>query len=224
MRRLQALIFDFDGLILDTELPEVLAWEAVFEQHGCRAPEDWWVDAIGRGADQIVRTPYDMLEELTGCPLNRAEVAEAQGLAFEKILDAGDALPGVRELIEAAAGAGVKLAVASSSRHDWVDGFLARLRLDSNFQSVRCADDVAAAKPFPDLYLAAVASLGVDSSACVALEDSPNGIAAAKAAGLTCVAVPNQLTRRLDLSAADARLPGLQGVSLEYFEGLLRDR
>jgi HAD superfamily hydrolase (TIGR01509 family) len=119
----------------------------------------------------------------------------------------------VREAIAAARGLGLRLGIASSSRHRWVDGHLERLGLEG-FECVRCRDDVERAKPFPDLYLAVCACLGVEPERAVALEDSANGIAAAKAAGLRCVAVPNPMTVDLDLSAADLRLASLADLSV----------
>ncbi len=211
---IRALVFDFDGLILDTETPEFEAWQTVFSRHGIDFPEQWWVHAIGRGAEQITETPTDLLERLTGQAIDHTVVnAEYLGLKMTSIY-LKEILPGVRELVSEARSSGVRVGVASSSSHSWVDAHLHRLGLFESFEAVLCADDVSRAKPYPDLYLAACSALKTEPSEAVAIEDSPNGIRAAKDAGLGCLAVPNSLTKGLDLSLADAVVESLQGVTL----------
>ncbi len=113
----------------------------------------------------------------------------------------------------------LKVGLASSSTSDWVKGHLARLGILESFDCLRCRDQVANAKPAPDLYLAVLECLGVGASEAVAIEDSPNGILAAKRAGLRCVAIPNSITASLDLGQADLVLGSLAEVTLD---GLLR--
>jgi beta-phosphoglucomutase-like phosphatase (HAD superfamily) len=108
----------------------------------------------------------------------------------------------------------VKLAVASSSSRAWVAGHLQRLGVLERFEVLKCSDDVERVKPDPALYRAACEHLGVPPARAVAIEDSPNGILAAKRAGLFCVAVPNALTGRLVLDAADLRLASLSELPL----------
>jgi beta-phosphoglucomutase-like phosphatase (HAD superfamily) len=104
--------------------------------------------------------------------------------------------------------------VASSSTRDWVGGHLARLGILNRFECVRCRDDVAKAKPAPDLYIAVLECLGVSAADAVAIEDSPNGVIAAKRAGMRCVAIPNTITASLDLSQADLLLRALSDLTL----------
>jgi len=113
--------------------------------------------------------------------------------------------------------------VASSSHHRWVDGHLARLGLLDSFEAVLCAGDVPRAKPFPDLYQAACDALGVSPSVALALEDSPNGIRAAKDAGLYCIAIPNPMTSRLDLSHADRIRDSLEGTTFDHLVSSVLD-
>jgi beta-phosphoglucomutase-like phosphatase (HAD superfamily) len=127
----------------------------------------------------------------------------------------------VREYVADAKRLGLRLAVASSSSRAWVLGHLERLHLHAEWDAVRTRDDVARTKPAPDLYLAAVEALGVAPREAVAFEDSMNGIAAAKDAGLWCVAVPNALTAGMDLSRADVRLHSLAETPLEELLALL---
>lgn len=107
------------------------------------------------------------------------------------------------------------MGVTSSSSPDWVDGHLARLGLSAYFNCVECANDGVPAKPDPTLYLRALTALGVRADEAIAFEDSANGVMAAKRAGICCIAVPNALTRELDLAHADLRLKSLAKLSLE---------
>ena len=126
-------------------------------------------------------------------------------------------LPGVESWIFAAKQRGFKLGVASSSTSEWVEPHLIRLGLREEFDCLRCADHVKRAKPDPELYVSVLAGLGVEAQEAVAIEDSPNGIMAAKRAGVFCIAVPNSVTTSLDLSQADLRLSSLADLSLEGF-------
>jgi len=109
---------------------------------------------------------------------------------------------------------GLKVGVASSSTRDWVRGHLERLGILDSFDCLRCRDDVASAKPEPDLYLAVLECVGVLAAEAIAIEDSPNGVLAAKRAGMRCVAIPNSITARLDLGRADLILDSLADVTL----------
>jgi HAD superfamily hydrolase (TIGR01509 family) len=208
---IRALIFDFDGLILDTEEPIYRSWVEVYEAHGQALPFDSWVKTVG-SSNQAFH-PQHHLEERLGRPLSQ-EVIEGRIERRAELVLAQPLLPGVVELIESAREIGLKLGVASSSSRDWVDGHLRRLGIRERFDCVRCRDDVEHVKPEPDLYLAVISCLGVRADEAVAIEDSPNGIASAKRAGLRCVAVPNPITAGLDLTQADLQLGSLAEVSL----------
>ena len=147
--------------------------------------------------------------------MDRAAIRARRRRCHAELVAAQPLLPGVLDYIAAAGRLGLRLGVASSSSRDWVVGHLTRLGLDRHFAAVICADDVARTKPDPALYLAALAALDLRPEEAVALEDSPNGIAAAKAAGIFCVAVPNPLTRRLSLAAADLQLASLADLPLD---------
>ncbi len=200
---MQALILDFDGLILDTETPEVQLWDEIFAEHDLVFPEAWWKDMVGRLTEPHEERPHQILARLSSGRVS-AEVAAAEHhRRFLTRIHEDDARPGIRSLIALVREAGLKLGLASSSKHEWVDGHLKRLGLFQEFDGILCSDDVPRAKPHPDLYLAAVQSLSVSPQLALALEDSPNGVAAARAAGLSVYAYPNPITIHLDLSAAD---------------------
>ena len=126
------------------------------------------------------------------------------------------ALPGVREYIAEAKRLGLHLGVASSSSREWVVGHLTELGLSAYFDCIKCRDDVPRVKPDPALYQAVVETFALQPSQAIALEDSPNGIAAAKRAGLFCVAVPNPLTRQLSLAHADLLVSSLADLPLQH--------
>jgi HAD superfamily hydrolase (TIGR01509 family) len=166
------------------------------------------------GADRGFE-PVDYLAALVGEGLDRAATQERRDKRKNELIEALDVMEGVRAYIDDARRLGLRLAIASSSSRRWVVGHIERLRIHAFWDAVVTRDDVSRTKPSPDLYLLAVQRLGVVPSRAVALEDSPNGIAAAKDAGLRCVAVPNALTRDLDVSRADVRLDSLAEMPLE---------
>jgi HAD superfamily hydrolase (TIGR01509 family) len=211
---IRALIFDFDGLILDTETPEYESWVEVYQAHGCVLPLEQWTASIGLGAGAIRFDPYADLASRLGRPVDRDAIRAVRRARFSELVAAQPILPGVVDYLHEARRLGLRLGVATSSDCAWVNGHLARLELAGYFDAVRCADMVTHAKPHPELYLAVTAALGVAPGEAIALEDSPNGIAAAKAAGLFCVAVPNPLTRHLALDRADLRLASLMDLPL----------
>ena len=210
---LRALVFDFDGLILDTETPEFSAWQDMFAQHGARLVAADWAHVIGstdHGWDAAAE-----IARLTGQPVDRDELKARWRVRHTEMLAKETVRPGVVELIELAKARGLGLAVASSSKREWVQGHLERLGLYAAFDAVATGDEVELTKPDPALYTLAVERLGVPARSALALEDSPNGIRAAHAAGLRCVAVPNDVSRHLDVSAADLVLSSLADLDLD---------
>jgi len=210
---IRALVFDFDGLILDTEVPAYQAWAEIYREHGVELALERWLDYIGREGGWF--DAYAHLEELTGTPVDRDALKARRATRRDELVAANALLAGVVELFREAKERGLKVGIASSSRREWVCGHLERLAFIEGWDAIACFDDVGVAKPKPDLYLRVVEQLGVAPHEAIALEDSPNGIAAAKAAGLRCVAVPGPLTKDLDLTAADVRLPSLGGLTLD---------
>lgn len=211
---IKALIFDFDGLILDTELPDYASWQQVYQQHGCELEVELWGQIVGgTGASDF--DPHNHLERLSGKTLDREEVWISRRKQYLEVLHQQPLLPGVVELIDAAEDLNLKLGVASSSPENWVRGHLARLGLYQRFDVIKTADDVKRTKPDPELYLAAMAALDIKPGEGIVFEDSPNGVRAAKAAGLFCVAVPNGLTGQLQFEGANLRQNSLAEVNLK---------
>jgi HAD superfamily hydrolase (TIGR01509 family) len=209
----RALIMDFDGLIIDTEVPRFVSWQEQYAAHGQELTLATWMPMIGMARASF--DPQAHLEMLVGHAIER-EVAQARRRQrWVELVAAQSVLPGVAAYIADARRLGLRLGIASSATHPWVEGHLASRGLLGAFDCVRCAEDVAHPKPEPDLYLAVLAALGLGAEEAIALEDSPTGIAAAKRAGLFCVAVPNPLTRALALEEADVRLASLEELPLE---------
>jgi HAD superfamily hydrolase (TIGR01509 family) len=208
---IRAIVFDFDGLILDTEEPVYRSWLEVYQAHGEELPFERWVQIVGSTTAGF--HPQHHLEERLGRALPKEVLDRRIGRRTELVL-AQKLLPGVVSHIDQAKGIGLKVGVASSSTAEWVRGHLARLGILERFDCLRCRDDVAHAKPEPDLYVAVLDCLGVAASDAFAIEDSPNGVMAAKRAGLRCVAIPNSITARLDLTGADVLLRSLAEITL----------
>jgi HAD superfamily hydrolase (TIGR01509 family) len=214
---IRAVLFDFDGLILDTETPEVEILREVFADHGQKLPDEYWIHAFGRGADQILEKPMELLLRLSGKALDVEALERERRRRTIELIEKQPVRPGINRVIAEIESAGLPLGIASSSHHGWVEGHLERLGLRAHFSKIVCANDVRRAKPFPDLYLQILFEMGLQADETFTFEDSPNGIAAAKAAGLFVVAVQNPLSRMLDLSAADQVVESLEVFN---FKGL----
>ncbi len=207
LMEIDAIVFDFDGLILDTETPDYESWRELYAEFGVALPLDVWHRNIGATG---LFNPYVYLEEVLERPLNRKAVHDRRKRRDNELLAAQTILPGVEDVLAEARRLGLKIGLASSSDHAWVDGFLDRLGLTNWFEAVRCRDDVdGRSKPHPAVYQSALNALGVQAGRALALEDSPNGVQAAKAAGMYCAAVPNVMTQSLDFSLADVRVASL---------------
>ena len=211
-QQMQALIFDFDGTILDTESSEFQAWQEVYRQCGLELSLDYWLPFIGNNS--IPFDPADNLEKLLGKPLDKKGLERWVEARKQTLNQSLQPLPGVLDYLEAAQAMGLKLGVASSSRRAWVEGHLERLGLLGHFQVIRTKEDVALTKPDPALFLRAAEGLGVSPAQTIVLEDSLNGVRAAKSAGAFTVAIPNALTQHLDLSQADLLLSCLCDLAL----------
>ncbi|NPV85191.1 MAG: HAD-IA family hydrolase [Anaerolineae bacterium] len=215
--QLKGIIFDFDGLILDTETPDYIAWETVFRHYGAYLAFDEWAVGVGKKLEDF--DILALLEAKVQKPLDRTQVMKMHHEIASQMIDKQPLQPGILDFICDARSKGIKLAVASSSDKKWVHGNLAKHNLTGYFDRIFTADDVSQAKPAPELYIKTLSALCLLPHEAIAIEDSPNGIRAAKAATLYCVAIPNHVTRKMDLKQADLILDTLENISLE---GLLQ--
>lgn len=213
-RPLRALLFDFDGLILDTESTYYDSWQETYAHYGLTLDVVDWAGMIVHGSAFLARAPYEAIEARTGRAIDHGEIRLHRRAAFERRMAEATALPGVAALIDDARRAGIRLGVASNSPRDWVVGYLERLGLYAPFDAIRCGDDVARPKPAPEVYVALMDALGVAPGDAVALEDSASGAAAAKAAGLYCVVAPNRVTRHHLPDTTDLHVDSLEALCI----------
>lgn len=209
---LQAVVFDFDGLIADTEAPEFESWRLEFLAHGAALEMTEWSKCVGAGPGAW------SVEEHFRQLAPHADLESALRSRHGRFLELSAGMkpnPGVREWIDDLIAAGIPFAIASSSRSEWVSEHLEKVGLAERFETIWTRDLVEHAKPHPDLYLAACRSLQVDPVNALALEDSSNGALAAKRAGMKAVAVPNAVTAGFDFSHADKVVPSLLRFRLQ---------
>jgi HAD superfamily hydrolase (TIGR01509 family) len=202
-----AVLFDFDGVLVDTEWAIYDAWHKTFIDHGHPLPLEIYNRCIGSDFDTW--SPKAHLEDLTGRSFDWHDLDARRQQQILASLDGQGPMAGVPEILANLVASGIPRAVVSSSSHHWVDGWLEKLDLARHFDSVICRGDAPRIKPAPDLYLEAARRLAIDPAACLVIEDSFNGMKAAKAAGMPVWIVPNHVTACLDFSQADAVFPSL---------------
>lgn len=211
--KVRALIFDFDGLILETEGPIFQSWQELYRQYQRELSFDQWATIIGTAEndfDPLIDLAAQIETPLDGKMVDPLRRQRELDLIAEQVV-----LPGVMDYLEGAKRLGLKVGLASSSSCGWVTSHLERLGLLDYFDCIKASDDVKRTKPDPELYMQALQAFDLRPGQAVAFEDSPNGIRAAKQAGLFVVAVPNELTRRLALDEADIQLDTLADLPLE---------
>lgn len=211
--KFRALIFDFDGLILNTEVPEYKAWTEVYRRYNATLLLEDWVKVIGTTPDAF--NVFDHLQAQVSQPLDMTAIRREQQSTFWSLMDQESVMPGIEKIISQARSAGISMAIASSSPYDWVNGHISKLGIKDQFDFICTAEDVVKVKPEPDLFLCAAKRLQVDPQSAVVFEDSLNGVIAAKKANMSCVAVPHILTRGLDLSKADLIINSLADYDLQ---------
>jgi beta-phosphoglucomutase-like phosphatase (HAD superfamily) len=217
----RAVIFDFDGLLMDTESTSLASWQWAWRQHGLE------LDVAGFFADHggdVTQERYARLARAVG-PGFALEEIHAGREAFRSTLHHDLGLSaGIAEWLDQSGQFGIRLAVASSSAGDWVRGHLSRVGVLARFEVLACGDEVPRAKPDPGVYTLALQRLGVPACCCVAVEDTPHGIAAARAAGLRCVAIPNQHADPARFGAADVVLASAADCDLPAVLGAIERR
>lgn len=220
---IRAVIFDFDGLVIDTESPILQAWQELFQEHGQELGLEEWAVNVGR---ENVFDPLPHLETLIGRSLDRDAVTARRRARQTELVESQPILPGVEARIAEAQALGLKLGVASSSSRAWVEGHLTRLGLIERFHAVRSWDhpEVRARKPDPAVYLAALRALGVDGGEAIAIEDSFNGVLSAARAGIFTVAIPNDVTRAMGETGADITLESLEATTIEQLVSAASER
>jgi HAD superfamily hydrolase (TIGR01509 family) len=213
----RALLFDFDGTLLETESSSYGSWRELLAEHDFELTHDAWSAAVGtiNGVD-----PVQLLEEHLGAPVDRSALEDRQAALHRELLTDEVLRPGIQRIVDDARARGIHTAIVTSASERWVREHLRRLKLDEDWEHIVAANgDPGRAKPAPLLYEEALELLGIDAEEGVAIEDSPHGVTAAKAAGLVAIAFPNPITERMDLGHADAVVADLEQLGLD---GLLR--
>jgi HAD superfamily hydrolase (TIGR01509 family) len=211
---LEAVIFDLDGLILDVETPDYLSWKEAYNLQGLELTADDWRAAVGCPASDL----YGPLSALGTDPAALRQARHGRLAALQdKCLQVR---PGFGTLVTRLMRAGIRRGLASNSSFARVQRVITLLGICDFLDAMAGGDEVARRKPAPDLYLLAALRLGVEPRRCAAVEDSQQGIEAAKAAGLACIAVPNLFTQHQDLSQADLTLASLDEITIETLRAL----
>lgn len=211
---IRAVIFDFDGLVVDTESTGYLTWKEIFDQHGHHLPVERYAQVVGTDFNTSSYDPRRDLEQLTGMQFDWDDV-EVRRRERESVLRQSlQTLPGVRDRLHEARSLGLATAIASSSPRWWIDSWMDQLLLRDHFDHFSTVDDTGKVKPDPSLFLHAAENLGVAPDEVVIFEDSLNGLRAALAAGMRCIVSPGPMTRHLDFSGAWQQVESLAEVSL----------
>jgi HAD superfamily hydrolase (TIGR01509 family) len=212
---IRAIVFDFDGLIFDTETPMIDAYGEVHRKRNMPFDRATFMRSIG-----AVDPDFDPWKAF-GAAAPHSELETERLRINQDLLERQKVMPGVVELVDEARQRGLRLGVASNSSREHVDGYLKFLGLAEKFEFSSCRTDDIPSKPAPDLYQAVLLKFKIRGEEALALEDSATGLAAARAAGMWCVAVPNESTCEQNFSSAHLRLDSLAGQTLaKIFAGL----
>jgi HAD superfamily hydrolase (TIGR01509 family) len=219
----EAIIFDHDGTLIDTERADLEACQRLYQECGVEISIEYWAEHIvgHMGGYELILTE---LTQRNGHGATRDSLWQRFKELWAITLENVELMPGVASLVSSLHAAGYPLAIATASDRAWTTRWLTRFNLWPYFQVIATGDDVVNNKPAPDVYLFAAAQLGVEPERCLVFEDSLAGLKAAKAAGMTVVAVPSPLTQTLDFSQADGIVAGLDKVTIEWVHTLNRQR
>lgn len=219
LNKLHAIIFDFDGLIVDTEYPEYIALNSIYEEYCLELSLDDLRKNIG--TRDFTFDPYEQLRGGSSMNLTREQFESDWDARKMRVIKKTGAMPGVRALLDEAREAGVNLAIGSSSPISWVRPLATQVDVVELFDVIVTMDDVSKTKPSPEIFLLAAQRLGVPANQCVVLEDSLNGILAANAAGIRSLWVPNQVTAGMAVDPSQPRVDSLEQVNLLLLDQLL---
>ncbi|WP_155593820.1 HAD family hydrolase [Lysinibacillus cavernae] len=192
---IKAIVFDFDGTIIDTET----AWYSVFRdayaRYGVELSLETYARCLGTNLQDF--NPYTYLVTHHQIQLDVVAFRSSIQQCHAQLMEKESLRPGILTLLQQAKEAGLQIGLASSSSRQWIDQYVDKLGIREFFDCYCTADTVTNVKPDPELYLQALEQLGVQPNEAMAIEDSPNGAQAAVAAGLYTLVIPNVLTKQL---------------------------
>jgi HAD superfamily hydrolase (TIGR01509 family) len=210
---IRAIIFDFDGLILETEEPTYQAWAEIYQSFGFALPFSTWMANVGTTQGDF--DPRNELERLVNSSLDWEQIELRRRAIENQLIETQPALPGAAQYLKDARRLGYKVGIASNSPIDWVTKYMGRLGLADCVDHFSTSEHVRHIKPDPEIYLNALCGLDVRADEAIALEDSLIGVRAARRAGIFCVAVPNPLIRGVTFAEANYQLQSLEEMPLE---------
>lgn len=210
---IKSVVFDFDGLICDTETPELEAWKSIFDEHELPFPVDDYLQTIGSIYNDL--SPLVHLEKMTGNQVDINGILSEFKSRKKRFIELEPLMPCVQNYLDHAKSIGLKIGLASSSPIEWIDYHLDRLHIADFFDCITTASDVQKTKPDPELYEKTVKLLNNSPDEVLALEDAPNGVTAARQAGIFVVAVPNPVTARFNFDNAHIVISSLCEITLD---------
>jgi len=211
--KIKGVIFDFDGLILDTETPELKSWETIYLKYGIAFPINIYKNNIGSKFDDVSSIEY-LANKLQSVKISKFKIQQEFGELKNSLINKEPLLPGVLNYLKDAKSFGLRIGLASSSNSAWIHYHLNRLDLKKYFDSILTKDDVKKVKPFPDLFLLSLLRLGITKNEAIVFEDSFNGVSAAKTAQVFTIAIPNPVTKSFNFKNADIVFDSLTEISL----------
>jgi HAD superfamily hydrolase (TIGR01509 family) len=213
---IKAIIFDFDGTIIDTETAWYNAFRDAYKEHGVDLTLEQYSGCIGTSLHAF--NPYEYLMTDLNLPIDKQAFRELVHQQHSELMQSEQVRTGILDYLNYAQDSGLKIGLASSSARTWIDKYLEQLEIGHYFECIRTADDVAKVKPDPELYTQTLAGLGVEAGEAMAIEDSPNGARAASAAGMSCIVVPNTITRSLSFDKCERSYHAESLAHIDFYE------
>jgi len=214
---ISAAIFDLDGVVVDSEPLHYLSEKEMLSKRGVNLRRSDIKEIVGRTEMEGIQ----YLKDRFGLKDSAKQLYEEKQRIYKRMLrKAVKPRPGLFKLLNSLEDEGMTLAIASSAPRENIDIVLKALGIEDKFRAVVSGDDVERGKPSPDIFLLAAQRIGIKPKNCLVIEDAQNGVEAAKRAGMTCIAVPNQFTQDQDFSRADAVVQGLEDIDLKFIRSI----
>lgn len=219
---IKALIFDFDGTIIDTETAWYIAFRDAYKTHGIELTLEQYSQCLGTSLHSF--NPYTHLKTHHNLPIDLEDFKHLVQQQHTEMMIQERIRPGILKLLETAKSQGLKIGLASSSERTWIDKFVKLHGIEDYFECYCTADTVKKVKPDPELYLQALEKLGVEANEAIAIEDSPNGARAAVAAGISTVVIKNDITNQLPFSEGHHTIESLTNYNLGKLTELVQQK